>query len=392
MLQAFYTGLAGLNTYSQNLDNVSNNIANMNTPGYRGTESFYQALGGEGGNAGLGATISGLGYRFSVGDIRQTGNEFDVALTGGGFFVLMDGENTYYTRAGRFDFDENNVMIDTVTGYKVAGVNSDGQLEEINLSKYQAIKPSATSILTLTGNLSPDDDVHQISNIKMINTLGEDVDLSIRFTNEKSLVLNQWKVEVIDSTGAVVHTDSLLFSPDGTPAVDQGTFNFELKDSSGNSSSVEVKIGSIGDFSAVTQTTATGTDSNAAVQSVDGKGVGSLIRRSFTDSGEIKLTYNNGDEISPLTIALADFDDLQTLELLSGTVFKANTEDSRVIGRAGEGRFDKLATSSIENSNVDLSQEFADMLVIQRGYQASSRILNVANQMIEQLYENTRGR
>ncbi|WP_394391462.1 flagellar hook-basal body complex protein [Shewanella woodyi] len=87
MLQAFYTGLSGLNSYSQNLDNVSNNIANMNTAGYRGMDSFYQALGGDSGKPGLGSQISGLGYRFSVGDIRQTGNDFDLAITGTGFLL-----------------------------------------------------------------------------------------------------------------------------------------------------------------------------------------------------------------------------------------------------------------------------------------------------------------
>ena len=392
MLQAFFTGLAGLNTYSQSLDNVSNNIANMNTPGYRGSQSFFQAIGGEGEQAGVGASVSGLGYRFSVGDIRQTGNDFDIALTGAGFFILMDGENTYYTRAGQFDFNQDNILVDKASGFKVAGITEDGQLQEINLTEYQAIKATATSRITLTGNLSPDDDVHQIADVKAINTLGEEVNLSLRFTNEKNLVPNRWKVEILNTQGQVIHTNSVLFGPDGTPSVNQGTFSFNLPDSSGNSSTVELKVGSLGDFSSVTHTNATGTDSNVTVNSLDGKGIGTLIKRSFTDEGVIELEYNNGDKLTPLTLALADFDDIQTLQLDSGTLFKAGETDSRILGRAGEGRFQKLATSSIENSNVDLSQEFADMLVIQRGYQASSRVLNVANQMIEQLYENTRGR
>ncbi|WP_394391465.1 flagellar hook-basal body complex protein [Shewanella woodyi] len=120
--------------------------------------------------------------------------------------------------------------------------------------------------------------------------------------------------------------------------------------------------------------------------------MGQLVKRSFDAEGRVTLSYSNGDKTTPLTIAMVDFDDIRTLEVDAGTVFKASDTQSRVLGKAGEGRFKQLATSSIEMSNVDLSQEFADMLVIQRGYQASSRILNVANQMIEQLYENTRGR
>ncbi|MCV2885308.1 flagellar basal-body rod protein FlgF [Aestuariibacter sp. AA17] len=392
MLQAFFTGLAGLNTYSQSLDTVSNNIANMNTPGYRGTESFFKAIGGEQGQSGLGAEISGQGHRFSVGDIRQTGNEFDVALTGNGFFVLMDDNNTYYTRSGKFDFNQDNVLIDTITGFKVAGIDDEGKLQEINLSNYQAIKPTASTSISLTGNLSPDDDTYQIPNATLINSLGEDVDVSIRFTNEKAIIPNRWRVEVLNDNGNVIHTESLLFGPDGTPSAGQGTFTFDLADSSGNDTPVEVKIGQLGDFSGVTHTNSTGTDSNVSVLKSDGKPTGTLINRSFTDEGVIKLKYSNGDELTPLTLALADFDNIQSLELDSGTIFTASDNASRVLGRAGELRFSKLATKSVENSNVDLSQEFADMLVIQRGYQASSRVLNVANQMIEQLYENTRGR
>lgn len=392
MLQAFYTGLSGLNSYSQNLDNVSNNIANMNTAGYRGMDSFYQALGGDSGKPGLGSQISGLGYRFSVGDIRQTGNDFDLAITGTGFFALLDDEQVFYTRTGQFEFNEDNVLVDKNTGFKVAGIDADGQLSEINLSNYLAIKPTATSKLTLTGNLSPLDDVHQISSAKMINALGEEVDLSIKFTNEKAIFPNQWKIEILDDTGNVLHTDSVKFGPDGTPEVGSGSFIFNLADSTGSTTPVDITVGSIGDFSAVTQTSATGTDSNVALHAVDGKGVGQLVKRSFDAEGRVTLSYSNGDKTTPLTIAMVDFDDIRTLEVDAGTVFKASDTQSRVLGKAGEGRFKQLATSSIEMSNVDLSQEFADMLVIQRGYQASSRILNVANQMIEQLYENTRGR
>jgi flagellar hook protein FlgE len=392
MLQAFYTGLSGLNTYSKNLDNVSNNIANMNSPGYRGIDSFYRALGGEEGKGGFGAQISGLGYRFSTGDIRQTGNEFDMAITGRGFFALMDGSDVYYTRTGQFDFDENQILIDKNTGFKVAGVDSNGQLKEISLADYQAISPTASTKVTFSGNLSPEDDAHQIGNVKFINSLGEEVELNFHFTNEKALFPNQWKVEILNSAGEVLHTDSLIFGADGTPEVGSGSFNFSLPDSSGNSNSVLVELGRKGDFSAITHTNSTGTNSNVAVTNTDGRGIGSLLSRSFNENGEISLRYSNGDELTPMKLAMVDFHNLQDLELKGGTIFKSRDSAERIIGAAGDGRFSALATKSIEMSNVDLSQEFADMLVIQRGYQASSRILNVSNQMLEQLYESTRGR
>ena len=111
----------------------------------------------------------------------------------------------------------------------------------------------------------------------------------------------------------------------------------------------------------------------------------------FTENGAIKFTYSNGESQTGPKLAIASFSNEKALELVGGAVFKADDNSSRIIGSAGDGRFGEIIGRSIEMSNVDLSQEFADMLIIQRGYQASSRVLNAADQLLEKLYENTRG-
>lgn len=392
MLQAFYTGLAGLNSFSSSLNNVSNNIANMNTLGYRGSDSFLQALGGQNGSLGYGAQLSGTSYRFNGGDIRQTGNNFDAAINGQGFFVLQHGDKFFYTRSGRFEFNQDNILVEKSSGYAVMQLNKEGALETISLSKYLTAKPTPSKEVSLTGNLSPNDDAHQISQVKVINRLGEEVTLSVRFSRPSSTVTNQWKVEVFDNKGQLLKDGELKFGPDGTPEVGQGTLLLDIPDSAGQKSAVTLKMGGNGDFSGLTNTTATGNDSNATVYKADGKKAGQLLSRELNDQGQLLLKYNNGDELTPVTLALADFEHLQSLQLASGTLFAPTDQGVPLLGNAGSGRFQKLAVKSVELSNVDLSQEFADMLVIQRGYQSSSRILNVANQMLEQLYDNTRGR
>jgi flagellar hook protein FlgE len=392
MLQAFYTGLAGLNSFSSGLNNVSNNIANMNTLGYRGTDSFLQALGGNQGSPGYGAQLSGTSYRFNGGDIRQTGNNFDAAINGQGFFVLQHEGKLFYTRSGRFEFNQENILIEQSSGYAVMQLTKEGQLQNISLNNLLVAKPTPSTLISLTGNLSPNDDSHQISQLKVINRLGEEVTLSLRFSRESTTLTNQWKVEVFDSKSQLLQQGSLKFGPDGTPEAGQGLLELQIPDSAGLTSAVRLQMGSAGDFSGLTNTTATGNDSNATVYKVDGKKSGQLLSRELNDQGQLLLKYNNGDELTPVRLALADFEHLQSLQLATGTLFSQPGQGQQLLGTAGEGRFQKLAVRSVELSNVDLSQEFADMLVIQRGYQSSSRILNVANQMLEQLYDNTRGR
>ena len=112
----------------------------------------------------------------------------------------------------------------------------------------------------------------------------------------------------------------------------------------------------------------------------------------FDSSGELQLTYANGEERTGDKIALASFIDVSALKSEQGSLFKATSNKTRELSYAGEGSFGQIASKSLELSNVDLSSEFADMIVIQNGYQASSRILNVSNQLLETLFENTRGR
>ena len=140
----------------KNLDTVSNNIANMNTPGFRGGESFYKSLsfGGESsGGQSYGTQISGLGYRFAAGEIRRTGNATDLAISGNGFFTLMQNDELLYTRAGQFVFDENGVLVDRNSGANVAAFDESGKLVELTLSDKRVLQPEATTKVEFTGNL-----------------------------------------------------------------------------------------------------------------------------------------------------------------------------------------------------------------------------------------------
>ncbi len=182
MFQAFYNGLSGLMSFSKGLDQISNNVANMNTPGFKAKDVFYKSIGND-----CGTSVSGDFLRGKQGDIRQTGNATDLAINGNGYFVLKDGSNKYYTRAGQFTFNENNVLVDMSTGFSVSGIDSKGNLTDINISNKRFLPPKATTEIELKGNISADGQSHIISNVTAFNELGEDLNYSFDFSDRHSI-------------------------------------------------------------------------------------------------------------------------------------------------------------------------------------------------------------
>ncbi|MCF2860229.1 flagellar basal-body rod protein FlgF [Pseudoalteromonas sp. SMS1] len=394
MLQSFFTGLSGMYSFSRNLDNVSNNISNMNTPGYRGTDTFYKSLtNGDNlnqGGSGYGTQISGLGYRFSTGDIRQTGNATDVAISGQGFFTLMNGNQQFYTRAGQFSFNQDGILIDPASGLNVGALNDQGQLVDFDISGLRTKAPSATSLVELSGVLSSGDTTHEIGGIKVFNNLGEEVELTMTFTKSTDTD-RAWNVSVKDANGTELHTGEIRFDTDGTPSADFNSLTVPVSDSHGGVANISFSFGKQGSVSGATSSDL-GEDSTLRATVTDGTAMAELQSVEFQSDGALKLTYSDGKTETGPKLALSNFSDTTALKLVEGAIFKADDNSSRVISTAGEGAIGSIAAQSIELSNVDLSREFADMMIIQRGYQASSRILNVSNQLLEQLYENTRGR
>ena len=391
MLQAFYTGLSGMVSFQKNLDTVSNNIANMNTPGYRGSESFYKSLSfgnGENGGQSYGTQISGLGYRFAAGDIRQTGNATDLAIAGNGFFTLMQDGELFFTRAGQFSFNENGVLVDKTSGASVAAFDEQGKLVELDISQQRVLQPEATSKIDFTGNLSSDQASHNIAGVKVFNSLGEEIEVTVSFTKHDTQA-GGWNVTITDADNKELGKGEIRFSADGAPTDGFSKLSFSVSDSRGGSNSIELNFGS--GFGMATSVS-TGTTSTIRADVKDGSAISELQRLSFDSTGTLVLNYSNGEERKHNTLALSDFSNKEALTLVEGSLFKAQSDDGRTTAKAGEAGIGSVAAESLELSNVDLSKEFADMIIIQRGYQASSRMLNVANQMLEQLYESTRGR
>ena len=389
MFQSFFTGLSGMFSFSKNLDNVSNNIANLNTPGFKGSDTFYKSL--TSGSNGVGTQIAGQQQRFEAGDIRQTGNPGDLAIGGEGFFILLNDGEVQYTRAGQFVFDQDGFLTDSATGARVAAVNDSGQLEPINIEQLNVLPPQATSSISFDGNLSTDMTSFTVTDVEVFDTTGAAQTLEFEFTNNSAVEAGSWLVEVRSSDGTVIHSGEIKFNPDGTPMNGDTGFDFDITDANGAANTISINIGEPGLFSATTSVS--GSDSSTLSANVeDGYALSILTTVDFSADGTLQLNYANGETVEGPKLGLATFSDNSVLELVKGNVFRTTDSSQAKYSNPGQNGTGEIISESIELSNVDLSREFADMIIIQRGYQASSRILNVANQLLDQLYENTRGR
>jgi len=394
MFQAFYTGLSGMFSFSRNLDTVSNNIANMNTPGFRASDTFYKSLTSgsnlENGGSGYGTQISGLGYRFSSGDIRQTGNSTDIAISGQGFFTLLNDGDARYTRAGQFSFNNEGILVDPISGSSVASLDSGGQLQEFDISKLRVLAPEATTEISMSGNLSSGATSHEINGVKMFNSLGEEKEVNIKFS-KSTTVTGSWTVKVENTDGTAIHEGEIRFGADGTPLSGFNKLAFNISDSQGGSTSISMNFG---DPSSVSDSTSIDSADTSTLKATtkDGSSIANLQKVEFQDNGTLKLTYSNGAVKDGPALAMAFFTDNSALKLVEGTIFKTSDTSGLTYGKAGDGNIGQVVSGSIELSNVDLSKEFADMIILQRGYQANSKLMSVTNQLLDSLYENTRGR
>lgn len=384
MFQALFNSLSGLFSFSRSLNTVSNNVSNMNTPGFRGSDTFFSNVSG-----GRGTEIAGQGLRTGAGDLRQTGTPTDLAINGNGFFILRDDSgNLYYTRAGQFRFNENGELSDTVTGYNVMSIDAAGNLSTIDIDAYRTLPPQATTSVNMIGNIAPGSPSTSVGSIRIYDGSGQLHTLAATLTDNTAVTPGSYLVSVKDETGAVVGTGEIRFGTDGTPLIDFNKVDLNLT-YLGATQTVSLNFGSPGAFAGATRLS--GIATNLGSQVVDGHPLLGVSTLSFDDKGVMQIIYSSSEKRQGPRIALASFPNESSLELIGGRLIAGTSVPDREIGRPGEGIFGSIAGGSLELANVDLTQEFADMIIIQRGYQASSRVMTVSNQMIEELYNSTRG-
>lgn len=395
MLDTFHIGMSGLIAYSKGLQVVGNNLTNVNTPGFKASDMGFSGLfteqntgGGAGGtsNSEAGSGLGTLATRvdFQQGTLNQTGNPLDLAVNGQGFFITRDGAKMSYTRAGQFQFDKDGFLTSSSNGKRVAGMGDSGQLQDISLASLKTNPAKQTTRVTLQGILSSNATADIVTGgINVIDPAGGQHVLSLTLHNNSATTAGNWTATVKNEAGATVGTGSLQFSngiPDGTA----NTFTFTYAPP--NLTAFPVTL----DFSKNVNSADIGATSTLSVASADGNATGTLTGESFDSSGTLVATYSNGQTANGPRLALAIFDSNTALVEESGNQFRNTNARGVHFGSAGIGAFGVIASGVIEGSNVDLSQQFSNLIVMQRGYQAASQVLSTANDLVQNLLDMKR--
>ena len=389
MIDSIFIGTSGLQGFSKGLKVISNNVANLNTPGFKSStvqfaDLYYQSevgggytLGQDNAQYGTGLSTLGSTINFKDGETRQTGSLLDASVNGAGDFVLRNKEDDSlsYSRAGQFDFNTDGVLVTKNNGRDVMGYAPDGSVRPITLGGLRSNPALASTKVTFSGNVSSTATQFSLNTVKVIDSAGGEHSWTLAFTPVSSET-GAWTVKVTEGT-TELGTGTLRFGTDGLPLVGGNT--------------VAVAFAPTGtvtlDFSSNVTSFSAGATSTLATASTDGHVAGSATKISFDGQGVLQITYSNGQSASGAQLQLAVFENNQGLTAEGAGQFRNTNPDSMRDGRAASQGLGKITAGQVETSNVDLSAEFSDLIVMQRGYQASSRVVSTSSEMLQELFD-----
>ena len=380
MLRSLYAGISGLRSHQTMLDVTGNNIANVNTVGFKaGSVQFQDTLsqivqnsragqdGAGGSNAaqvGLGTQISAIRTNFAQGSAQATGVPTDLMIAGDGFFVVRNGAETLYTRNGAFSFDPSGRLV-TADGALVQGwtaqngvIPTGSPIGTVALPIGATSPAVATQNATVTGNLPSDAAVGDeiVRDIAVYDSVGESTQLTLTFTRTAT----GWDVTDGTATTSLAFTDGALTAP-----------------ASIVSGGVTVDLSALSGFANLR---------TVAITDQDGRASGALVSYTLTADGSLVGTFSNGAAEVLAQVALASFDNPEGLEKAGSSQYRVGANSgAAVIGVAGSDGLGDLVSGALEMSNVDLSQEFTNLIVAQRGFQANARIITTSDEVLQEL-------
>ena len=414
MIRSMFTAISSLNLHQKYLDVVSNNLANANTKGFKASrvmfqDQFAQTLGlGSAPATTIGGTNPtqiglgvGMGYvsaNFEQGTLESTGRNLDLGIEGDGFFVYGQDQGRRYSREGSMGLDAEGFLVNASSGLRTQGwvadatgaVDANAPVEDIQIDTNQSLA-KATENVFLGGNLSATTDGAGTATVTMgvYDSLGTLQQAAVQFTRGgvAGAPTNVWTWQVMDTSVvppvAGVGTGTVTFDANGQiDAANPPTTGTAatIPGSAGSTTPIPVTF----DFASMTQLTAA---TSATVTSQDGLAAGSVTDVYVSpNDGAISLVYSNGLIEQVGQVALARFTNSAGLVQGEGTTFLEglNSGDAE-IGAAGTGGRGSIASSHLEASNVDMAQEFTNMILAQRGFQASSRVITTSDEILQEL-------
>jgi flagellar hook protein FlgE len=407
MGSALWAGISGLNASSKEMDVIANNIANVNTIGYKAGKTFFADVlsqsisGGSSGSmqVGRGVEVTEVGTLFGPGSFETTGNATDVAIDGDGFFMVNDEDGaTFYTRAGAFHLDSNGNLVDT-NGFKLQGYNffgaNTGMITDISLRNVQSA-PTTTTEYSVGVNLDSETvatDTYTTTQT-VYDSLGDRHSLGITFT--KTATNGEWNFQVtLDGVNAACPYTGLQFDSDGNldniyngaawvAPVDMAITFAAL------ANGATIGTGNVvnWDLTGTTALSMTQYASASVIKSLtnDGYASGLLKSLSVRNDGTINGFFTNGQTSDLAQLVLGDFDNTWGLKKMGSNLFAETVTSGPAIrnvpGASGMG---DVSSNSLEMSNSDLATEFVNMITAQKAYSANARVITTQDQMMTEL-------
>lgn len=400
MIRSMFSAISGLRNHQTMMDVVGNNISNVNTTGFKSSTTVFQDVLSQvlrGGGAaqeeiggtnpaqvGLGSRVAAITTNFGQGALQRTGRATDLAVQGDGFFVVSQAGQELYTRAGSFSVDALGRLV-TQEGAFIMGwqgdangvVDPNGGIGRIQIPVGDLVAPVRTESVGIGGNLPANAAVPtRIANkVEVFDTQGNPLDLNL--TYEKTAA-DAWTltVDYTDAGGAPAsETFALTFDADGNlTAPDPVLTGVPV----GGNIALELNGGN--------PLTQYGELSTVAVLSQNGSAAGSLQSFSVSQEGLVVGSYSNGRTRAIGQIALANFANPEGLEKVGGSNYRATMNSGLAqLGTAGAGGRGLMSSGTLEMSNVDLAQEFTNLIVAQRGFQANSRVVTTSDELLQEV-------
>lgn len=423
LTSSLYTGVTGLLTYGKSLSVIGNNLANVNTVGFKHSRAEFADLltTSEGRlEIGHGVRLADTARLFTQGALQTTESVTDLAIQGNGLFVVKDSVGvTYYTRAGQFHPDKLGRLINP-EGYTVQGFQVDetgrpvGGLGDIILGDGVSAAPTVTSTLTLTANLDAGsttpkaewpggagDDASQqawlaasnfSTSVTIYDSLGQAHDLTFVFRKTE---MNKWEYRALTP---IKDLEAEPENPENWKAVGDGSLTFTSDGKIDTEGTTLNDITLTGFVNGAADLTISATSLSmagftqyaqpSAVSQIqqDGSASGALVGISIDQLGILTGRFSNGSSRILYRVALAEFPSVEGLLPVGNTLFAQSSESGNaLIGTPGTGGFGTVVSGGLELSTVDVTQEFVSLIASQRGFQVNSRIVTVADQMYEEV-------
>lgn len=405
MIRSMFSAISGLRNHQTMMDVVGNNISNVNTTGFKTSSVVFQdvlsqtlrgagqpatAVGGTNpAQVGLGSRVAAITTNFGQGALQRTGRATDMAIQGDGFFTISMAGQQLFTRAGAFSVDATGNLVTQDGGFvqgwqaDVNGViNANASPASIRIPVGDLISPVATTTVNMGGNLPSNTAVGAspiVSSVDVYDSVGTAVPMTLAYARTAT----GWTVTGTQGNPGVAIaglSQALTFDAAGElTAPASGSFNVTLA----SGQVVAVDLGVAGAANRITQFANV---NSIGAQSQNGSAAGSLQSFTVSQDGLVVGAYSNGRSKAIAQMSLANFSNPEGLEKVGGSNFRASVNSGLPqLGVAGLGGRGLLSSGTVEMSNVDLAQEFTNLIVAQRGFQANSRVVSASDDVLQEI-------